>query len=665
WIVIGENEHTSPLLVFGQPNDTPPPSVEGFLPTDYEYTFTVNMRPVLEQFEQKGYYEAYDGTRITKEEFKGVYIAGNAEPLTWDFANLENRGLKLNPTKEPFIYSITVRLNPNNPADDAEKTWQLSTDLSAKPSYQSDQPLVDALFNLSLEEAIKNIEPDSTFRTGAKWAGVWTRDISYSIFLAFAFHEPEVAKISLMKKVHRQRIVQDTGSGGAYPVSSDRMIWAIAAFEIFKTTGDTTWLKNAFEIIKNSAEDDFQVLYDTTTGLFRGESSFLDWREQTYPKWMDNKDIYVSLNLGTNVIHYQTYVVLAEMARLLGEPYEHYQTTAQKIKENINRWLWQRDKGYYGQYLYGRAYLNLSPRFEALGEALAILFDVADEEKANAIIAQSPITPFGVTCIYPQIPSIPSYHNNAIWPFVQSYWNLAAANVGNEKVLTHGLAAMYRPAALFLSNYENMVATNGDFRGTEINSERMLWSIAGNLAMVHRLFIGMNFELDGIRFQPIVPKAYDGTRKLTNFKYRKATLDITVKGFGNRIKTFEIDGENQEKPFFPATLSGKHSIVIEMNNAPFEEKGMNLVENSFSLPYPLVELKGNYLKWREVKDAKKYLVYRNGQLLTTTRQHVFEASPKETAEYKVFAVDERDIPSFSSEPIWVIPDGNTREIQLE
>jgi Bacterial alpha-L-rhamnosidase 6 hairpin glycosidase domain len=407
-----------------------------------------------------------------------------------------------------------------------EKTWKLGTDISGRAQYHSDQPIVDALFNLSLEEATKNIEKDSTFRTGAKWGGVWTRDVSYSTLLAFAFHEPEVAKTSLRKKVNRNRIIQDTGSGGAWPVSSDRTTWALAAWEIYKATGDRNWLAEAFQVIKNSVYDDAKTLYDPQTGMYCGESSFLDWREQTYPKWMSNMDIYVSLNLGTNVVHYQTHRILAQMAKILGEPHQQYELTAEKIKAGINKYLWMADKGYYAQYLYGRPYLTVSPRFEALGEALAVLFDVADPERAKTIFSKSPVTDYGVTCIFPQIPGIPPYHNDAIWPFVQSYWNLAAAKVGNEEALNRGLAAIYRAGALFLTNYENFVAGTGDFDGTEINSDRMLWSMAGNLAMVHRVFIGMSFEADGIRFQPVVPKTYGGKKTLSNFHYRNAVLHI-------------------------------------------------------------------------------------------------------------------------------------------
>ncbi|MCU0334526.1 MAG: hypothetical protein MUF62_05680 [Chitinophagaceae bacterium] len=431
WVLI-EEEHESGIKMFGQTDGPLPANEPGYLPPNYEYTFRINMAPVLRQFAEKGYYEAFDGSKVAKADFKGFYLAGGSEPMTWDFVNLDEQGLRLTDDDNDSIYSLKLVLNPLSATDTAAKTWKLSKDLSGKPQYKSDQPIVDALFNLSLEEALKNIEPDTTFRTGAKWGGVWTRDISYSILLAFAYHEPEVAKISLMKKVKRRRIIQDTGSGGAWPVSSDRTTWALAAWEIYKATGDTVWLRNAFEIISNTVADDAKVIGLTESGLYSGESSFLDWREQTYPRWMDNKDIYVSENLGTNVVHYQTHIILAEMAKALGQDGAGYAATALQIREAINKQLWLPEQGYYAQYLYGRFGLTASPRFEALGEALAVLFGVADAEKAKSIFSKSPLTPFGVTCIYPQIPGIPPYHNNGIWPFVQSYWNLAAARAGNE-----------------------------------------------------------------------------------------------------------------------------------------------------------------------------------------------------------------------------------------
>ncbi len=80
------------------------------------------------------------------------------------------------------------------------------------------------------------------------------------------------------------------------------------------------------------------------------------------------------------------------MASVLGEPAEIYEQSAGSIKKAINAQLWMPEKGYYAQFRYGRKELIRSDRFEALGEALAIIFDVADSERAAQIISMSPIT---------------------------------------------------------------------------------------------------------------------------------------------------------------------------------------------------------------------------------------------------------------------------------
>jgi len=663
WVIVNDGDTESPIMTFGAQPKPFPEQPKTFLSTNYTYTFRVDMSPVLDQFEQKGYYETFNGNRVAKEDFKGFYIAGGSEPLTWDFVNLANNQLKLEPTEDPKIYAITLKLNPFEEANYEDKSWKLEVDVSNRPQYQSDQPLVDALFNLSLGEAFKAIEPDSTLRTGAKWGGVWTRDVSYSTLLAFAYHEPEVAKISLRKKVKRGRIIQDTGSGGAWPVSSDRTTWVLAAWEIYKVTGDLAWLDEVYPIIKNTLEDDFKTIYDQKTGMYSGESSFLDWREQTYPKWMDNVDIYVSHNLGTNVVHYQAHRILAEMAKVKGESGEVYLQRAEKIKKGINDYLWLKDQGYYAQFLYGRRDMIVSPRFEALGEALAILFDVADETQAETIIARSPVTDFGVTCIYPQIPGIPPYHSNGIWPFVQSYWNWAAAKAGNEAVLNHGLASIYRAAGLFLTNYENMVAETGDFLGTEINSHRMLWSMAGNLAMVHRVFIGMDFKTDGLHFNPVIPRNYGGTKSLKNFKYRDATLNITVNGYGTKIKSATLDGTPIERVYIRKELSGSHDLVIEMANNDFPSQAINLVDNHFTPTTIQLKENNGLMEWNPIEFGSKYKVYENGRLTESKTSTTRKPASNAYQAYMVSALDEKGFEGFASEPLVLASEVN--EIELE
>jgi hypothetical protein len=652
-----EGEGQSPVYTFGQTEDRKVPDPGTYLSPNTRYTFRVDLSPVIQQFEEKGFYSAYDGSTIARSEFKGIYIAGGSEPMTWDFVNLENRGLQMKDPDGDNIYEITLVLNPFNESMNADKEWTLQNTIDGYPQFSSDIPLVDALYNLSLDETKMLKVSDGTFRTGAKWEGVWTRDVSYSILLAYALIEPEVAKTSLRRKVKRNRIIQDTGSGGAWPVSSDRTTWALAAWEIFKTTGDQAWLEEAFEIIKNSVADDQKTLA-STTGMYKGESSFLDWREQTYPKWMDNRDIYVSENLGTNAVHFQTYQILAEMADLLGQPSEEYRSIAQQISNGINEFMWMNNEGFYGQFIYGRHYQHLSPRFEALGEAFTVLFDIASERQKKAIMENAPLTPFGVTCIYPQIPGIPPYHNNGIWPFVQAFWNIAAAKAGNEKVLDHGLGSIYRAAGLFLTNYENFVAETGDFLGTEINSERQLWSVAGNLAMVYKVFLGMDFQADGIQFAPVIPAAYAGQKTLKQLKYRNAVLDISVNGYGNRIRSITLDGEELEDAFLPADVEGAHSIQIEMANNSFSGDDINLVDNKFSLPNPQVTLSGDQLEWNPIEGVDDYFVYKNGQKLKSVDDTAIKIkTTSEYSEYAVSAFDKEGFESFISEPILVVEPG--------
>lgn len=633
-----------------------PSSSGGTLSEETDLLVRVDMRGVIREFRENGFYTTFDGHRISREEFQGLYAAGSAQPLTWEFSSLKNRDdLKLSDNDNDGIYEGWLHFKRYSfPGQNGKEvnTWQLSSPVSSFASYSSPSLLADALYNMSLEEMQKNIRPDGAFMAGAMWEGVWTRDVSYSIILSLACVAPDASKATLLAKVKNKRIIQDTGTGGAWPASSDRMVWALAAWEVYRVTGDRQWLKDSYEIIRNSAEDDLKTLYDESTGLFGGESSFLDWREQTYPRWMEPKDIFVSKNLGTNAVHYQAYTILSEMAALLGEDASRYRAVAERIKDGMNKYLWMKDKGYYGQYLYGRNHLCLSPRAEALGEALSVIYGIASDAQAEEIISKTPVMQFGTPCIYPQIPGLPPYHNDAIWPFVETFRALAAARTGSTKAVEHSIAAIYRAAALFLTNKENMVASTGDFLGTEINSDRQLWSLAGNLAIVYRLMFGMNFEENGLSFSPFIPKAFGGMRKLENFRYRGAVLNISVSGFGSRISSISLDGKRLSDAVIPAGLKGKHEIVIVMDGMLPEEHPVAFAGARVSPETPSARIVGNTLMWNTVEGAAKYMVFINGRLTAETAENSFILDGTDGyQELQVLAADKDGYESFLSEPV--------------
>ncbi len=527
--------------------------------------------------------------------------------------------------------------------------WKLKNDISNYPQLETSNKLHQAIYNMGLDEMVNAVEPDTTLRTGAAWGGVWTRDVSYSIILSMAYMQPEASRISLMKKVDfKGRIIQDTGSGGAWPVSTDRVIWAVAAYEVYKATGDKQWLEYIYNVIKTTLDADLQVIHDPNTGLVKGETSFIDWREQSHPRWMQCADIASTQTLSTSAVHCRAMHVLAEIAGQLGhkKEAEKYQTISDNIAYAINRHLWMDDKGYYAMYLYGGDNLIVNPRAETLGESLAILWDIAPHDRAEAITANNPTTPFGVAIFYPQIPDVPSYHNNALWPWVASYWALANAKAGNEQGALEAFGSVIRPAALFCTNKENFILDNGDI-STELNSSNMLWCLAGNIALTHKMLFGINFEKDAITFAPFVPEALNDNRTLRNFKYGDAVLNITVKGFGTKIKSFKINGKEQQ-PLIKRGSRGNLNVEIEMDNLKPQAIQVNHAANKKTLTTPITRLDENTLSWNPIYDATKYIVLRNGQSVDTVTTITYDASIP--GEYQVIAIGPDNTETFASQP---------------
>ena len=542
-----------------------------------------------------------------------------------------------------------------------DKEWHKRNDISKYPRLETPNTLHRAIYNMGLDEMVNAVEPDTTLRTGREWPGVWTRDVSYSILLSMAYMQPEATRISLLRKIDPLgRIVQDTGSGGAYPVSTDRMIWAVAAYELYLVTGDRDWLKTIYPVIKKSLYDDRSNGLYAANGLVRGETSFIDWREQSYPKWMQTADIYQSEALGTSVVHAQAWKVLAEIATELGhkDVAKDAELQSEKIARGINETLWLDDKGYYAMYRYGRNNLITNPRAETLGEALAIEWGIANADRARKLSQSNPTTPFGVGIFYPQIADMPPYHNNALWPWVGAWWGIASAKAGNEKGVMQAIGAVFRPAALFATNKENFVLDNGDI-ATELNSSNMLWCLSGNIALTHKILFGIHFEKEGLAFRPFVPEAMNDVRTLHNFGYRGASLNITVKGYGDRIAKFTVDGREQAALITPAQAAkaakkGKAlDVVIEMCNQPIEPLPINEVANVKAPLTPLTRLDGDMLRWQPLEYINSYVIVRDGERVDTVHTTQYEA--KAPGEYMVIAVSDKGVEGFASEPVSTYP----------
>ena len=67
------------------------------------------------------------------------------------------------------------------------------------------------------------------------------------------------------------------------------------------------------DILKNTIEQDRLIIFDKKTGLYRGEQSFLDWREQSYPLQTSTNVNFIaaSKTLSVNVLYYMALKITA------------------------------------------------------------------------------------------------------------------------------------------------------------------------------------------------------------------------------------------------------------------------------------------------------------------------------------------------------------------
>lgn len=185
--------------------------------------------------------------------------------------------------------------------------------------------------------------------------------------------------------------------------------------------------------------------------------------------------------LYCNTLYYKALMVYAEMLSTLGcDASEEYVKKAQEVNEKINLLLWPGDterkiglikeKDYCQEWLKivrmssellcnGKYYLPYASfrdfgfHCDALGNSLAIIFGLSDDEKSNKIIDYFIQTgmnkPYPIIVNYPPINpgekdwreyyrnyslNLPyQYHNGGIWPFVGGFYVAALVKAGKIK----------------------------------------------------------------------------------------------------------------------------------------------------------------------------------------------------------------------------------------
>jgi hypothetical protein len=447
--------------------------------------------------------------------------------------------------------------------------WPYGQRVIAAQPMQADtaSPLFDGLFAMAQDDleqdsvgAIRDGAfdhgqpiPCQCFETGLKWPYVWTRDLSYSIDLGLWRFDPARARNGLEFKLSGVRVasapqglypMQDTGSGGSWPISTDRVVWFLGARHLLD---DKAFAGDTYKALGDTLAQDRQYAFDATYGLYRGETSFLDWREQSYPAWTADAVGFIaqSYALSTNVLHYQA----LQLATTLASQHHDtraaagYRAQAAALKAAINARFWRADRGMYMSYIGGEG--TPYDTYDLLGISLAITSGVADGERSRQTLANYPTWPAGSPVIWPERSDQPIYHNRAIWPFVSAYALRAARKLDQPARIAHEIESVMRGAALYGSNMENYElltqgqhVDEGKLSGPVVNSPRQLWSVAAYFAVVTEGVFGLT---DDGHVEPKLPTALVpmlfGTRRSIALKLhdRSITLQLPKKVTGNLL----------------------------------------------------------------------------------------------------------------------------------
>ena len=441
------------------------------------------------------------------------------------------------------------------------------------PQVHSPSALFDALFAMAVDDARLNSVDEirdaaynggrpiacRCFQTGEFWHYVWTRDVAYATNLGLAWLDPQRSATSLLFKTSgwhaglaavpglpagSTQIVQDTGSGGSWPVSTDRVSWAWAARSVLDNLDGAerqAFAAQARAALQGTVEADRLAAFDAASGLYGGEQSFLDWRVQSYAPWITDHLARMagSRALSTNVSHYQALRLLAQLLTAEGDAAMavRYAGWADQLQAAIDRAFWLEDEQQYASLTSDDAQPIALHKFDLLGTALAVLSGVAPPQRAAQALARYPHAPFGAPVIAPQQPGVPVYHNRAIWPFVSAYALRAAAQVGNSAVAGHAFDSLFRAEALNLSNMENLEWLTARPRfddGPVINSRRQLWSVGAYLSAVAESVFGWQVSGDGLRIAPFLTTASrralgDGEQaRLSGLRWRGHRVEIVL-----------------------------------------------------------------------------------------------------------------------------------------
>lgn len=621
--------------------DTIPATPTDTIEPNTRCTLRVDLTAMTKAFREKGVWVTATGDSIYSDEFGGVWVIGNVAPLSWSTKTLiSNNKSKLRPTREEGIYQLDLVLNPDTYRRDTQFShWSIDAPNEQFPQFSTSINLVDATYNMAID-AIANAQFDE----------IGCSKISLATYLALAHLMPSQCAKLLRSKVKNRIITQEASSRLASPIINDRLIWAAAAWQVYCANGDKNWLKYAYNVISTTIEHDRDFIFCDDFWLIHGNDCFTSI-DDVYPRWMQAKDYYESIRLSANVIYAHCHYILSEMATELDndESETHFEEY-KRIKENINQRLWNERQGSYCAYLINESYPAQSGMVCNFSQALCMLLDIADDDRAITLLKRTPFVAEGIPNTYPLNAAETDAQR---LPYIQSLWNIAAARNGNQEMLRLGLASQLRSAAFF------------GYTTSRFSKADNLLNACADVAVMLSGIAGITVTPEGIEFNPVVPEFMTADKTVTALRYRNAMLDVVIHGMGSNIEAILLDGEPMTSNFISNDISGKHTVEITMSRSKADDnQQVNLTEMRQRPFTPSVIWSGDSVRISNFQNENTYAVAINDRVFTGV-QSAFVMPQLEQAFNIVYVVAKHDdCQSFISKPHFIYSAKDCQRIDI-
>ena len=465
---------------------------------------------------------------------------------------------------------------------------------------------INKVFRIAVGDIITNTtlyqrgileEESPCLMAGLDYDKPWTRDAAINVYNGFCFINPDAAKNTLNAQLEydNEKII----IGGQY---WDNVIWAIGAWQYYLVTGDEEFLKLAYKATSNTVLSREIEEYDPAIGLFRGPAVYGDgvaaypkiYTEADDPKesgtysgvyyWAEvNKSRKAKIGYGmpmftlsTNCVYYKAYTLLDQMSMILKEQGCEWNEKSGKLKKSINKEFWNPEKGIYN---YLKDPFGGCDYQESLGNAFAVLFDVADKDKKETLFQNIVTTENGIACVYPAFPRYRvdgnyGRHSGTVWTHIQGFWAQAAMLNGRTDLFCHEFYNLTNKAfrdKQFVEIYhpetglqygglqEPSLKEKAPWDATNIQA----WSATAYLNMVLYGILGIQLNQNAMKIEPNIPFRCERL-VLSNLYYHGMKLNIEVIGEGNTIKEFYLDGHKIEDNIIRKGLTGDRKIKIIM-----------------------------------------------------------------------------------------------------